>query len=92
MLLASSPSRIEGLEVTVSGRGADARWSPSPESGITRYVATWTDASGAEQQRDIEVGASPSLRLPSVLPGSMVRVKAVNDRGLAGWDWARIVF
>jgi hypothetical protein len=25
-----------------------------------------------------------------VAPGSVVSVKAVNQRGLEGWDWARI--
>jgi hypothetical protein len=25
-----------------------------------------------------------------VAPGSVISVKAVNSRGLEGWDWARV--
>ena len=30
------------------------------------------------------------VTLPRVPPGTIVSVKAVNARGLEGWDWARV--
>jgi hypothetical protein len=31
------------------------------------------------------------VTLPAVPAGVEVRVKAVNQRGLEGWDWAQVV-
>ena len=36
------------------------------------------------------VVTEPHAALPQVAPGTVVSVKAVNARGLEGWDWARI--
>ena len=33
----------------------------------------------------------PRASLPGVAAGTAVRVKAVNAKGLEGWDWARAV-
>jgi hypothetical protein len=33
----------------------------------------------------------PSARLTNVPAGTVVSVKAVNARGVEGWDWARVV-
>jgi hypothetical protein len=33
---------------------------------------------------------TPSVTLTAVAPGTVVSVKAVNARGLEGWDWARL--
>ena len=41
MLLASSPSRIAGLQATASANGASLSWTPAPETGITGYIVTW---------------------------------------------------
>src|SRR4030095_9035135 len=38
MLLASSPSRIAGLQATASGTSAAVTWTPAPETGITGYI------------------------------------------------------
>lgn len=35
--------------------------------------------------------AKPRARLEGVPAGSVVAVKALNARGLEGWDWARAV-
>jgi hypothetical protein len=32
----------------------------------------------------------PRVTLPQIAPGSVVSVKAVNARGLEGWDWAKV--
>jgi hypothetical protein len=29
--------------------------------------------------------------LPALPPGTQISVKAVNSRGLEGWDWARVL-
>ena len=34
---------------------------------------------------------TPRAKLPSVTSGTTVAVKAVNVKGLEGWDWARVV-
>jgi hypothetical protein len=86
MLLASSPSRIADLQATAGGGGATAAWTPSPERGITGYIVTWgTDANRA--QRTVRV-TQPRATLPGATIGTVVRVKAVNAKGMEGWDWA----
>jgi hypothetical protein len=41
------------------------------------------------QMKQIKV-RTPQATLKDVKPGMMIRVKAVNSKGLEGWDWARI--
>lgn len=87
MLLASSPSRLAGLEVAESEAGLEARWSASPESDVVAYEVVYgppTDPA-AHQVRVRE----PRASLRGAAPGWSVAVRAVNARGLAGWDWAR---
>jgi hypothetical protein len=81
MLLASSPSRITGLTATPT----TVTWTPSPESGITAYIVTW----GPEDAPKTLRVTQPRAGLPNVPSGTAVRVKAVNGKGLEGWDWAR---
>jgi hypothetical protein len=91
MLLASSPSRLSGLNVVRSeGATAELTWTPSPEKGVRRYLVRYTPAGGS-QERTITV-SEPRVRLTDAAQGTPVSVKAVNDRGLEGWDWARIIF
>jgi hypothetical protein len=33
----------------------------------------------------------PAATLPGISPGTIVSVKAVNAKGLEGWDWARVM-
>jgi phosphatidylethanolamine-binding protein (PEBP) family uncharacterized protein len=88
MYLASAPSRLTGLTVTADGAtAARVTWTPSPEKDVVTYVVTWGSPSEAEWQRT-ETTAT-SLRLDAVRPGDVVQVRAVNARGLEGWDWAR---
>jgi hypothetical protein len=87
MLLASSPSRIAGLQASASAGGATASWSPSPESGITGYLVTWGPADNPSQ-RTMRV-TQPKATLPGATAGTVVRVKAVNAKGMEGWDWAK---
>jgi Tol biopolymer transport system component len=105
MLLASSPSRLKDLKVTrVAGRTVDVAWTPSPEKGVSSYIievippssapgdverAGQLPARGQEAMPRVTV-TRPSATLQNVAPGSTIAVKAVNARGLEGWDWARI--
>jgi hypothetical protein len=89
MLLASSPSRLAGLEVKrFTGGSATVAWTPSPEHGVTGYVVAYGPPSNplAQQTRV----TAPSAALNGVAAGTIVSVKAVNAKGLEGWDWARV--
>jgi hypothetical protein len=86
MLLASSPSRINGLQATPSGKGVGVTWTASPESTVTGYVVTWGPAENPESHT-VRV-TKPEATLPSATSGTVIRVKAVNRKGLEGWDWA----
>ena len=90
MLLASSPSRITDLKVTEHANGTAAlSWTPSPEKDVTGYVVASGPASHPEMHMTRVV--RPSARLSGITPGTLVSVKAVNGKGMEGWDWARIV-
>ena len=87
MLLASSPSRTTGLKVDSYQNGTAAlSWTPNPEKGITGYVVAWGPAGKPESQQMRVTRPAAAVK---VAPGTMVSVKAVNQRGLEGWDWAR---
>jgi Tol biopolymer transport system component len=89
MLLASSPSRLTGLAVTSSNGGsATLSWNPSPEKGITGYIVAYGPADKPDANQ-IRVTV-PTATLSGVSSGLVVSVKAVNEKGLEGWDWARL--
>jgi hypothetical protein len=90
MLLASSPSRIGGLQAAVSGGGATVNWTASPETGITGYIVSWGPLTGDAAPKTMRV-TQPRATIPGATAGTDVRVKAVNAKGLEGWDWARAV-
>jgi hypothetical protein len=92
MLLASSPSRLVGLEARPAESGnVEVSWSAAPERGVSRYRVQFTNASGQTRQREVQAGGGrPSVRLEGVAPGSRVSVKAVNAQGLESWDWAHV--
>ena len=75
MLLASSPSRIEGLEVTSFNNGTAAiAWKPSPERSVTGYLVSW---GRGPADRNRCASAEPSARMTGVKPGD-------RDRGKGG--------
>jgi hypothetical protein len=94
MLLASSPSPVKGLKVVKAGAdGAEMSWTPNPEKGISHYVVTWGPegkAPGGNRKvkepraiiKGLKVGTGEKWR---------VSVKAVNARGLASWDEAKVI-
>ncbi|MCA1649835.1 MAG: M20/M25/M40 family metallo-hydrolase [Acidobacteria bacterium] len=90
MLLASSPSMLKDLKVEGFRNGtATLSWTPSPEKGVTGYLVAYGPA-GQPEALQIRV-VSPTVTVPKVTPGTLVAVKAVNAKGLEGWDWARVV-
>ena len=90
MLLASSPSRIANLKVDrFEGGTATLSWAPSPEKGVTTYLVAYGPARQPETRR-VRV-TRPAVTLTALARGAVVQVKAVNAKGLEGWDWARVV-
>jgi Tol biopolymer transport system component len=87
MYLASSPSRIADLVLAPAADGVTLTWSASPETGVTQYVVAYGPE--ADPLRTRVVVTEPSATLPALAAGTHVAVKAVNDKGLEGWDWAR---
>ncbi len=87
MYLASSPSRLAGLTArTGSANSADVSWQPAPEKDIARYIVRWGPESEPEKFRqEVQV---PRAQLSNAPAGTVVSVKAVNQKGLEGWDWA----
>ncbi len=84
MLLASSPARLKDLKVvSYNGKTAELSWAAAPEKSVKSYVVQ------AGNGPRVKVAAS-RVSLPNVAPGTVVRVKAVNARGLESWDWARV--
>jgi hypothetical protein len=89
MLLASSPSRIADLKVeAVKGGTATVSWAPSPEKGVTGYLVSYGPAASPHALQ-LRV-TSPNATIKGAAPGTVVAVKAINERGLEGWDWARV--
>ena len=90
MLLASSPSRLTGLEV-VARRGSevDVSWTPSPEQGVRTYVVAYGPPSDP-MRRVLHGITEPRVTLMGVSMADVISVKAVDQRGAEGWDWARI--
>jgi Zn-dependent M28 family amino/carboxypeptidase len=87
MLLASSPSRIAGLQASARGSSATISWMPGPETGIIAYIVTWGPPDNPSLHR-LRV-TEPKATLAGAGAGTEVRVKAVNANGMEGWDWAR---
>jgi peptidase M28-like protein/WD40 repeat protein len=89
MLLASSPSRLKDLQIDSFKNGtATVSWAPSPEKGVTGYLVAYGPPAKPESQQ-VRVVKPPAV-LPGIAAGTIVAVKAINGKGLEGWDWARI--
>ncbi len=85
MMLASSPSRLKDLKVeSYDGATAELLWTASPEKSVRGYLVSY-----AGIKQPIKV-TTPRVTLKNIQPGTVVNVKAVNARGLEGWDWSRI--
>lgn len=87
MLLASSPSRLKGLEILRTASGVEARWTPAAEKGVVRYLLTYGPPNDPTLRTLTLTRAQATL--PAAAPAWVVAVKAVNRLGLQSWDWAR---
>jgi len=89
MLLASSPSRVKDLKLERDeGGSATLAWTASPEKGVSGYIVAWgPPADPSKTQLRVP---QPAATIPAIKPGTVVSVKAINTRGLEGWDWARV--
>ncbi len=90
MLLASSPSRVKDLNAAgPPGGPVSVTWTASLEAGVTGYIVAWgpPDAPLRSTLRVVK----PAATLAGAAPGMVVSVKAVNARGLEGWDWAKVI-
>lgn len=87
MYLASSPSRLNNVKATRAGNRVTVTWDPSPETGVRSYIVAYGPADDPMRTR-VTVN-TPTATLPSAPAGTRISVKAVNGRGLEGWDWAR---
>jgi hypothetical protein len=88
MLLASSPSPVRDLKAAgPSGGPVAVTWAASPEKSVTGYIVAWgpADAPLTNTMRVVK----PAATIAGAAPGTVVSVKAVNARGLEGWDWGR---
>ena len=89
MLMTSSPSRINDLKVDKYQNGiATLSWTPSPETGVTSYIVAYGPAANPEVQQVTVKTPAATVKVPA---GTTVSVKAVNAKGLEGWDWAKVV-
>ncbi len=88
MYLASSPSRLNGLEATRAGGATEVSWTPAVEKDVTEYVVTYGPATNPAA-KSIRV-KEPRARLADAPIGTEIAVKAINSRGLEGWDYARV--
>lgn len=87
MKLAYTPSMIEGVEAEDTGNGYRVSWDEPLESDISHYQVRYTTPDGERVTR--ETGRR-SLETGRVKDGGTIKVRAVNERGLEGWDWAEI--
>lgn len=87
MLLASSPSRINGLTVEKTGENTyRVDWKPAPEKDIREYIVRYITRDGLTETVKTD---QHHIILKNVSEASDIEVKAVNEQGLEGWDWAK---
>ena len=90
MLLASSPSPVRDLKAAgPAGGPASVTWAASPEKSVTGYIVAWGPPD--EPLRNSMRVMRPAATIPGAAPGMVVSVKAVNARGLEGWDWGSAI-
>jgi hypothetical protein len=88
MLLASGPSRVKDLKIAEAAGGVvKVPWTGSLEESVTGYVVAWGPPE-APVRNTMRV-VKPEATITGATPGMAVSVKALNARGLEGWDWAR---
>ena len=85
--LTHTPSMIEGLEAEAAAEGYTVRWSEPLESDIDHYQVQYYRPNG---DKVVQETARRSVDIERADPDRPVAVRAVNTRGLEGWDWAEV--
>jgi hypothetical protein len=88
MLLASAPSRLGGLEASRRGGSVEITWTPAVEADVTGYRVAF--GSEEDPRGTVMEVTQAGVTLENLPAGTVISVKAVNERGMEGWDWARI--
>jgi hypothetical protein len=78
MYLASAPAPVKNL----TAKGTEVTWSPSPEKNVRSYLVSY----GRREQRVNQ----PRITIAGLKPDDVVMVRAINSRGMPGWDWSRL--
>lgn len=78
MYLSSAPAPVKDLAV----KGTEVAWSPSSEKNVRGYLVSY----GRREERVNQ----PRINIAGLKPGDVVLVRAINSRGMQGWDWARV--
>jgi len=92
MLLASSPSRLRSLSVDAAkDNTVSVSWQPAQEKGTACYIVAYGPEGEPEKMTMRVTEPQATLYFPNAEKGDIVHVavKAVNNRGLEGWDWLR---
>ena len=63
-------------------KGTEVSWTASPEKSVKSYVVSYN--------RREEKVTQPHISLPGLKAGDVVMVRAVNAKGMQGWDWTHI--
>ena len=85
--LTHTPSKIDGVEVETAGSGYTVRWDEPLESDINHYQVRYYRPNGDTVTRET---SSRSVEIERVDTDRPVAVRAVNERGMEGWDWAEV--
>ncbi|HET7423038.1 MAG TPA: M20/M25/M40 family metallo-hydrolase [Gemmatimonadales bacterium] len=89
MLMASSPSRVEGLQASpVQGGGVALTWQPAVEQKVRGYRVRWTPVAGGAERSTVVTAAS--ARIPAPAAGGVIGVRALGVNGTEGWDWTTV--
>jgi hypothetical protein len=78
MFMASVPAPVRDLTV----KGAEIKWTASPEKSVRSYIVSH----GRREEKVTE----PRINLSGLKTGDVVMVRAINSRGMQGWDWSRV--
>jgi hypothetical protein len=88
MLLASTPSRVGGLTAQREGGSVVLAWNQAVEADVTGYRIAYGPED--DPQKTIVEVREAEASLEDLPAGTVISVKAVNEKGMEGWDWARV--
>lgn len=87
MKLAHTPSRLRNLGAERTDAGYIVQWSEPLETDITHYEVRYHTPSGDTVTEETE---ECTLTVEEPDTEHPIAVRAVNENGMAGWDWAEV--